>query len=239
VLRGWTIAACYGQTRVRSAQVTNGKKSRTFDVDAVAVSHGLVPALELARTLGCRDEQLPRFPAAAVTVDANQRTTGEGVFACGEITRVGGADKAEAEGTMAGLSAARFAGKPGDRDAFATARRKARRAYAFAVLLDRLYPVDGAALAPGATVVCRCEEVTLDEVAAAVAAGAGDLRAVKGLTRCGMGYCQGRICGPYAQLAVARLSGRPLAAVGDLHTRHIGVPVTLSELSNARSAGPA
>lgn len=246
VLRGWTIAACEGgQGRVRSARVTNGKKSRTFDVDAVAVSHGLVPSLELARALACRDEQLRTFPAAAVVVDEDQRTTRPGIFACGEITGVGGADKAEAEGTVAGLSAARHAGKQrqqseeGNRDILATARRKVRRAHGFAVMLGRLYPVDGAALAPGETVICRCEEVTMEEVAAAVAAGAADLRAVKGLTRCGMGYCQGRICGPYAQLAVARLSGRPLAAVGDLHTRHIGIPVTLGELSNARSAWPA
>jgi NAD(P)H-nitrite reductase large subunit len=240
VLSGWTVAACEGDGRVQRVRVTRGRKSRTFGVDAVAVSHGLVPAIELARTLGCADQPVPRFPAAVVTVDASQATSTAGVFACGELTGVGGAAKAEPEGTVAGYSAARSLGFAGDASHQARAARaamKVRKAAAFSVELIRLFPVDGAEVPSDETLVCRCEEVSAVAVADAVAAGARDLRAVKGLTRCGMGYCQGRVCGPVAQLLVARLSGRPLAAVGDLHTRHIAVPVTVAEL--AQSGGEA
>jgi hypothetical protein len=51
-------------------------------------------------------------------------------------------------------------------------------------------------------VLCRCEDVTLAEVRAA-AAGASGLSALKLVTRCGQGPCQGRMC---AEL-VARAAG--------------------------------
>jgi Sarcosine oxidase A3 domain len=64
-----------------------------------------------------------------------------------------------------------------------------------------------------------------------VQAGARDVRAVKGLTRCGMGYCQGRICGPAVQAAVATATGLPLSQVGDLHSRPVLTPVPLGVIA--------
>ncbi|MGH3158185.1 MAG: (2Fe-2S)-binding protein [Streptosporangiaceae bacterium] len=80
--------------------------------------------------------------------------------------------------------------------------------------------------------MCRCEDVRWEEIARAVAAGASDVRSVKGLTRCGMGYCQGRICGAAVHYAVADASGRPLAEVGDLHTRPVLSPTSLDVIAN-------
>ncbi len=241
MLGGWTVTGCYREGRVqqvRIASVGSPARSRMFAVDAVAVSHGLVPALDLSRALGCADDQLADFPAAVVAVDQAQATSTSGVFACGELTGVGGAAKAEPEGEVAGLAAARRLGRL-DEAAF---RRKARgaiirvrRAKHFALLLSRLYPLAGHGwpdwLDPG-TVICRCEEATLADLRRAVAAGAADLRTIKGMTRCGMGYCQGRICGPVAQYAAARITGRSLAELGDLHTRHLAAPIPLGVLAD-------
>ena len=63
-------------------------------------------------------------------------------------------------------------------------------------------------LARDDTVVCRCEEVTLGEIRQAVAEGATSANEVKGLTRTGMGNCQGRICGEIvARIIAAETSG--------------------------------
>jgi hypothetical protein len=67
----------------------------------------------------------------------------------------------------------------------------------------------------------------------AVAAGARDVRAVKGATRCGMGYCQGRMCGPAVQQAVAAATGRGLAAAGDLSSRPVLTPVELGTIAGS------
>lgn len=44
------------------------------------------------------------------------------------------------------------------------------------------------------TIICRCEEVSLREIKAAIAEGAVTSRQVKLATRAGMGFCQGRTC---------------------------------------------
>ncbi|SDI86987.1 (2Fe-2S)-binding protein [Natribacillus halophilus] len=46
----------------------------------------------------------------------------------------------------------------------------------------------------GSTIVCRCEEITAYEIQTAIHMGAETFDDVKRITRCGMGYCQGKIC---------------------------------------------
>ncbi len=48
--------------------------------------------------------------------------------------------------------------------------------------------------AVNAEIVCRCEEVTAEEIMEAIRNGADSLDAVKKATRAGMGFCQGRTC---------------------------------------------
>ncbi len=43
-------------------------------------------------------------------------------------------------------------------------------------------------------IVCRCEEITVGEIKAAIKAGARDITSIKRRTRAGMGLCQGRTC---------------------------------------------
>jgi hypothetical protein len=45
-------------------------------------------------------------------------------------------------------------------------------------------------LAQPSTIICRCEDVTVHDLESV-----GDVRSAKLQTRCGMGACQGRICG--------------------------------------------
>jgi NAD(P)H-nitrite reductase large subunit len=44
-------------------------------------------------------------------------------------------------------------------------------------------------------IICRCEEVTLGDIKAAIAEGYLTVDAIKRATRAGMGSCQGRSCG--------------------------------------------
>jgi NADPH-dependent 2,4-dienoyl-CoA reductase/sulfur reductase-like enzyme len=248
---GRALLACEGERQVERAVVApvdaagrQAGRARTVAVDAVAVSAGFAPVLELARALDCDCQPQPQRPAAAaatVAVAPDQATSTPGVFACGEATGVGGADLAEAEGTVAGAAAARLLGRldePGYRQQAAGPLRRIARSRRFAAWLDGTYPVtDGwlERLRPD-TVICRCEEVSWADLADAFALGAADLRAVKGITRCGMGYCQGRVCGPGLQRATARQAGLPPAGVGDLHTRHIAAPVTIRTLAASAPA---
>jgi NAD(P)H-nitrite reductase large subunit len=80
------------------------------------------------------------------------------------------------------------------------------------------------------TVICRCEEVTRAEIGQAMRLGADTLDAVKSLTRCGMGNCQGRVCGSLVAAQVARETRRPRAEVGQFRVRPPVFPIPLTAL---------
>ncbi|WP_030721530.1 NAD(P)/FAD-dependent oxidoreductase [Streptomyces sp. NRRL F-2580] len=172
--------------------------ARRIPCDALAVGHGLVPQLELATGLGCATRRTADG-TVALALDAQQRTSVPGIWSAGETGGIGGAQLALVEGEIAAHA---IAGRPAP--AALTGRRARLRGFAEAM---------GAAHRPGDgwtgwlrddAVVCRCEEVPAGRIREAVAdLGARDARTVKLLTRSGMGWCQGRMCGP----AVAALAG--------------------------------
>lgn len=59
-------------------------------------------------------------------------------------------------------------------------------------------------------IVCRCEEVTREEIVAAIASGDTTLDAIKKRTRAGMGYCQGRTCRRLIAQLISTYSDIPL-----------------------------
>ena len=66
----------------------------------------------------------------------------------------------------------------------------------------------------GATLICRCEEILLEEIVAALAAGAQTVNDVKRRTRAGMGACQGIFCVPVIAAMVAQATGVPSRSRG-------------------------
>jgi NADPH-dependent 2,4-dienoyl-CoA reductase/sulfur reductase-like enzyme len=228
------VVAAHGDGEVEAVTVVDRAGStRRVPCDALAVGYGFVPALELPTLLDCA-VRLDQDLNLVVTVDHTQQTSVPGVFAAGEITGIGGADLAVVEGAIAGAAAAASLGAgyavPAE---LAKLRNRLNR---FAAALWEAFPVPASwpdELADD-TVVCRCEEVPLHAVRTAVTElGATEARTVKLLTRAGMGWCQGRICGyPVACLA-AQLNRRPVTE-SDLDAfarRPIGSAITLGELA--------
>lgn len=185
-LRNSYVHSAQGDGTLQSIQVQRGpaRDQETLQCDYLACGYGLLPNVELAQALGCATAQ--RDGQTAVAVDEWQQTSVEDIYCAGEGTGIGGVDLALAEGRIAGLAAS------GDqalaRDAFSRRagwqKFAARLANAFALRPELR------TLAGDDTIVCRCEDVCH-----------GDLRthttwrSAKLQTRCGMGPCQGRICG--------------------------------------------
>ena len=205
---------------------------RTVAADALATSHGFVPDIGLAVTLGCRLDT-GDASAPSVAVDALQATSVAGVWAAGEVTGIGGADVAAHEGRVAGLAAARTLGGTVDDTELERAVATRRADAPFLRALARVLTVgDGwtSWLTPD-TVVCRCEEVTLAAVDEAIERrGAHDLRGVKLTTRCGMGHCQARMCAANVAGLIRVRTGRPPADAGTLDRRPVLHPVPLGRL---------
>jgi D-hydroxyproline dehydrogenase subunit alpha len=212
---------------------------RTVACDAVAVGYGFTPQLELPLALGC-GTRLDVDGSLVLEVDVAGRTTVPDVYAAGEVTGVGGATLALTEGRLVGVVVALAAGRPSPYPEPELTRLLQRRAgqRRFAQLMHEVHaPPAGwtSWLAPD-TVVCRCEEVPLARIQAAVDdQGATDARTVKNLCRAGMGWCQGRICG-YATAALTARRCRRQLATDDLAAfarRPIAHPITLGELAGS------
>ena len=65
-------------------------------------------------------------------------------------------------------------------------------------------------MSDGNTVICRCEEITREEIVAAIRSGDTTLDAIKKRTRAGMGFCQGRTCKRLVAQLISAYSDIPL-----------------------------
>ncbi len=87
-------------------------------------------------------------------------------------------------------------------------------------------------LDPEATLACRCEEILLEEIVSAIAAGARTVDDVKRRTRAGMGTCQGIFCMPVIAAIVAQATGVPIDRIAPMTARPPVRPLTLESLAN-------
>ena len=175
----WPVAA-HGEGKLEAVTLRRGSRTWTEACDYLACGFGLVPNLELAALLGCR------MGEKGVAVDRFQQTSVSRVYSAGEATGIGGLDLALVEGEIAGYAA-------GGKTEAAKARFGTRDAHrAFATALERTFALrdELKELVRDDTLVCRCEDVSFGRVRACAG-----WREAKLHTRCGMGPCQGRVCG--------------------------------------------
>jgi D-hydroxyproline dehydrogenase subunit alpha len=206
----WPLAAL-GTDKIEGVRLTDGQRRWEEPCELLACGFHLVPNTELASLLGCAMRE------NAIEVDDVQQTSVSNVFAAGEPTGIAGLESALLTGTMAGLAAA---GKLEEARALLPRRQKFER---FAERLKTAFALrpELLSLAEPDTIVCRCEDVTFEALK-----GYEDWNDAKRQTRCGMGPCQGRVCGPATE---ALFGWRPSSVRPPLY------PVPLS----AMGAGPS
>lgn len=209
----WPVKA-EGDSQIRSVTLTDGRRTWTNDCDVLACGFGLVPNVELPLALGC--ELLDGF----VWVDTWQATSEQHVYCAGEPTGIGGADCALVEGRIAGYAASgqldRAQGLLGQRASWHRFRASLAKAFALREELKSLAADD--------TLVCRCEDVTFERMKPF-----NGWRDAKLQSRCGMGPCQGRVCGTASKVILGwgMESVRPPvlpARVGSLVTPEMVAP---------------
>jgi bacterioferritin-associated ferredoxin len=151
-----------------------------------------------------------------------------------------GAEAATVAGRLAALETAKRLGKIDeiDRDVQAgPLLREHNRLASIRPLLDKLYYPSPDILVPtDETTVCRCEEVTAGNIRQCVEEGATGPNQLKAYTRCGMGPCQGRMCGLTVAEVIADARGKPVDEIGYYRLRPPIKPVTLGELAAMEDA---
>jgi NADPH-dependent 2,4-dienoyl-CoA reductase/sulfur reductase-like enzyme len=222
-----------------SSYPEKGAAGRVYEADAVCLGYGFQPSNEILRALGCRhvfDEARRQFTTA---VDEKGRTSVEGVYALGDCTGLGGAQVALAQGTIGGHAAAADLGhKAAKSEDLAQAQRRLARHRRFQAALWRFYAAEPLALdfATADTIICRCEEITLARIEAALADGKPSIGELKRATRAGMGACQGRYCGPILSQLLAKRQGRALDEEVRFAPRMPVKPVRIADIARGSKA---
>lgn len=217
---GWAVVEARGAGQVEEAVIArlDGQwrpirgSEQTVPVDTVLTGYGFIPSTELTRLLGCEHQYDLRRGGYVPVRDPGMQTSLPGVYVAGDGAGIGGAELSALEGQVAGYSAAGLLGRL---TATQVAERVKRlegglaRERRFAAMLGQFYtPGPGIfELAREDTIICRCEEVTAGDIRAAAVDGVRSTTELKGLTRLGMGNCQGRICGELAARILAREAG--------------------------------
>jgi len=203
-------------------------------VDNLFLHQGVVPNVNLAMAAAIEhrwdDTQLCFSPM----LDGDGGSAIPGIAIAGDGAGIAGAEAAQARGMLAALAAVR-ALRPGVRGLAPEAAIRARlarftRGRAF---LDAYYQPAAQFRRPARdTLVCRCEEVTAGQIVDTVALGCTGPNQMKAFLRCGMGPCQGRLCGLTVSELISQARGVAPQEVGYYRLRPPVKPITLGELAS-------
>jgi NADPH-dependent 2,4-dienoyl-CoA reductase/sulfur reductase-like enzyme len=209
--------------------------------DHLFLHEGVIPNVQVSLALQLRhdwdESQLCWRPA----IDPSGQTSLPNIAIAGDAGGIAGAEAAALSGRLAALDAAAKLGHlgEGERDRRAQPIRAALEGErALRPFLDKLYRPPPAVLVPAEdeVIACRCEEVSVDQIRRAARLGAPGPNQLKAFTRCGMGPCQGRICGPIVSAVIADVLGKPIPEIGTYRPRAPFKPITVGALADLDTA---
>ena len=208
----------------------------TIRADTLLLHQGVVPNVNLAAAIGCKHVWNALQLCFAPVLDAWGESSVATVAIAGDGGGIGGAVAAEQRGRLAALGAAFHLGHidKETRDRMAAPHLAAlRQAQLGRRFLDRLFqPAKRFRLPRGQTLVCRCEEVTARQVRDVAALERIGPNQLKAYLRCGMGPCQGRLCGLTVTELLADAHGVSPDEIGYYRLRPPVKPITVGELAS-------
>lgn len=217
----------------------NGRRIQ-LQTGTVILHEGVIPNQQITRLANCAHHWDSHQQCFVPDHDEWGNTSIRGVMVAGDGAGIGGAVAAEAAGRLSALEAAHAHGRltVSQRDKEA---RGPRASYDALVngrrFLEILYAPSEAAPVGENTLVCRCEEITAGQIRQAVAIGNIGPNQVKSYLRCGMGPCQGRMCGPTISALIASERGVSPDDVGYFRIRPPLKPIPIQALAGAHLEG--
>ncbi|WP_170546890.1 NAD(P)/FAD-dependent oxidoreductase [Ruegeria arenilitoris] len=235
-----------GDDRATGLRFSASGQQHEVSADTVFLHHGVQPNLNMSRAMGLAHHWNSTQMCWQVTVDAFGQSSVPHVSVGGDGAGIIGADGARAAGRVAAQNILFRLGRISQADRDQSVRADLNDLSAlkpFRRFIDCLYrPTEALRLPRDAeTQVCRCEEQSLGDLRKGFEQGARDPNALKSLTRCGMGPCQGRQCGHVVAGLLAQWRAESPEEVGYYRLRSPQRLLTLDELGRygSVSAGAA
>lgn len=236
VIAGVAGLAADGEARLEAVSYQTSGGRQRIEAGLLLLHEGVVPNLRLAMAAGCACEWDELQQAWRPRVDDWGVSSLARISLAGDGAGIAGARAAALRGRLAALEIARRLRRidQAERDRQA---RPIRAGLARDLRVRRfleLYSQPAAAmLVPedDGVIVCRCEEVTAGELRRVVALGCPGPNQAKAFTRCGMGACQGAMCGLTVSTLIADARRVPVGEVGAYRVRPPVKPVTVGEMA--------
>ena len=215
------VAGVGGQVAELRYQAAGQRHSMA--IDQLLLHQGVVPNTNLSRAVGAEHVWNERQDCWEPQVDAWGATSMPHVSIAGDGAGIAGAVAAEHRGRID------MATRDGKAAPHHAALARATRGREFFEVLYR--PLPQFRRPVGDTIVCRCEEATAEQVRHAARIGCQGPNQLKAFLRCGMGPCQGRLCGLTVTELIADEQQRHPRDVGYYRLRFPTKPVTLGEIA--------
>jgi NADPH-dependent 2,4-dienoyl-CoA reductase/sulfur reductase-like enzyme len=234
VISGVSVLAAEGDHKVRAVRFARGSGSSTrrLEIDQLLLHQGVVPNVNLAMSAGVAHRWDQLQACWSPVLDGFGNTSVSGIAIAGDGAGIAGARAAEERGRLAAIGVVRALAASApiiDEQGVRQALNGHERGRSF---IDTLFQPPGHFRVPeGDTIVCRCEEVTARQIQETAALGCEGPNQLKAFLRCGMGPCQGRLCGLTVTELIAKARGMTPEAVGYFRLRPPIKPIPLAELA--------
>jgi len=226
-----------GETTATAIEYQRKGTWHKLDCQHVLMHQGVVPDVNLALAAGCAHSWHEAQACWNIDVDEWFASSLDGIAIAGDGASIAGAIAAEQRGCIAALASLELLGKidTTTRDQLARQPQSILKSeMQLRGFLDTLFRPANHFRIPenDETIVCRCEEITVAQIRSAVDIGCVGPNQLKSYTRCGMGPCQGRLCGLSVSELIGKYSSQPVSAVGYYRLRSPVKPLLLEELAN-------
>ncbi|WP_193089597.1 NAD(P)/FAD-dependent oxidoreductase [Advenella sp. FME57] len=236
--RGVQNLRVLGEASVRSISFEHQGQTHELDTNLVLLHQGVVPNTQFTWLLRAAHDWSDTGACWIPKADAWGRLHElDGIYLAGDGQGIAGAQAAVTRGELAALAVdARLNPVLADslENRSTPLRSRLKKDMALRPFLDAAYmPKRENRIPHDDTIVCRCEEVTAGQIRDFVQQGCMGPNQAKSFSRCGMGPCQGRMCGLTVTEVIADQLKVAQDQVGYYRIRAPLKPVTLAELACA------
>lgn len=220
VKTGWGVVEATGNDELTGVQVAPydkdwrpvRDKAIFIKTDCLGVGYGFVSRIQLPQLLGVALHDSELSGLKPVT-DSMMRTSIKNIFVAGDNAGVYGSQVAALQGQLAAIGCLTDLGtlSPAEAEKIAwPIQKKSNACKSFQHTLREFSKIrKGLLELPRKdTVICRCENVTLDQIDRSAKQEIKDIITLKMTTRISMGDCQGKVCSSYCYDYLKQKTGK-------------------------------
>lgn len=230
------VVAISGDETSKRVSFKSDGMDRKVEGKTILLHHGVIPSTQITRMLGLEHVWNSDQMAWQARLGRFGQSSHDKVFVAGDGGGIAGARAAESSGKLAAIGAALKLGALHENDASNLATLievELQKHLGIRPLLDFLYaPPEWIQLPGDEVVVCRCEEVTAGRIREMASLACAGPNQTKFFSRCGMGPCQGRMCGTTVSRILADANGKSIEETGYYRIRSPLKPIPLAAFAS-------